>query len=61
MKPAVQGDPAKLARVKQELVAPPYLPAHEQISTGDAKIVEVTLIIEEKKMVIDDDGTEIWA
>ena len=61
VKPAVQGDPAKLARVKQELVAPPYLPAHEQISTGDAKIVEVTLIIEEKKMVIDDDGTEIWA
>ena len=48
-------------RVKQELVAPPFLPEHDQVATGGPKIVEVTLVIEEKKMVLDDDGTEVWA
>ncbi len=54
-------DISKLPRVKQKLVAPPFLPDHEQIATGGPKVVEISLDIEEKKMVIDDEGTEVWA
>jgi len=54
-------DISKLPRVKQELVPPPFLPVHEQVATTGPKIVEVTLTIEEKRIVIDNDGTEIWA
>ncbi len=54
-------DISSLPRVKQALVAPPFLPEHEQVATGGPKIVEVTLTIEEKKIVIDNEGTEIWA
>jgi nitrite reductase (NO-forming) len=56
-----QVDVSKLPRVKQKLVAPPFLPEHEQVATGGQKVVEVTLTIEEKKMVIDEEGTEVWA
>jgi nitrite reductase (NO-forming) len=64
--PAVQAAPVKvdisaLPRVKQRLVAPPFLPDHSQVAEGGPKIVEVTLITEEKKMEIDGDGTETWA
>ena len=63
---AEEAQPAKvdissLPRVKQTLVAPPFLPEHEQVAVGGPKIVEVTLVIEEKKMVLDSDGTEVWA
>jgi nitrite reductase (NO-forming) len=54
-------DISKLPRVKQKMVAPPFLPEHEQVATGGPKIVEVTFTIEEKRIVIDNDGTEIWA
>ncbi len=50
-----------LPRVKQEMVAPPYLPKHEQVAKDGPKVVEVRFVIEEKKMVLDDDGAEIWA
>jgi nitrite reductase (NO-forming) len=53
-------DISKLPRVQQKMVAPPFLPEHEQVATGGPKIVEVTFTIEEKKMVIDGQGTEIW-
>ena len=63
---AQEAQPAKvdissLPRVKQTMVAPPFLPEHEQVAVGGPKIVEVTMIIEEKKMVIDSEGTEVWA
>jgi len=48
-------------RVKQTLVPPPGVPVHTQKAKGGPKIVEVRLEIEEKKMVIDEEGTEIWA
>ncbi len=49
-------------RVKQELVAPPFAPAHEQVATGGPKIIEITLETTEKLMTIDPDtGAEIWA
>ena len=54
-------DVSKLPRVQQKLVAPPFLPEHEQVATTGPKIIEVTLTIEEKKIVIDKEGTEIWA
>lgn len=54
-------DVSKLPRVKQTLVAPPFLPDHDQVAQGGPKIVEVTITIEEKKIIIDNDGTEIWA
>ena len=54
-------DISALPRVKQVMVAPPFLPEHEQVAVGGPKIVEVTFVIEEKKMVIDSEGTEVWA
>ena len=36
----------------QELVAPPFLPEHDQVAKGGAKIVEVTLDVVEKEMEI---------
>lgn len=59
--PAKTTDTSKLPRVRQAMVAPPFFPEHEQVATGGPKIVEVTLEIVEKKMVLDGDGTEIWA
>ncbi len=49
-----------LERVKVELVAPPFVHAHEQVATGAPKIVEFTLTIEEKRHEVDD-GVELWA
>jgi nitrite reductase (NO-forming) len=54
-------DVSKLPRVKQKLVPPPGLPEHEQVASGGPVVVEVEMTIEEKKIVIDKDGTEIWA
>ena len=49
-------------RVKQELVAPPFAPAHEQVATGGPKIIEITMETEERLMVVDEDtGASIWA
>jgi len=59
--PPEKVDISSLPRVKQAMVAPPFLPEHEQVATGGPKIVEVTFVIEEKKMVIDGEGTEVWA
>ena len=41
-------DVSKLPRVQQKLVAPPFLPEHEQVATSGPKVIEVTLTIEEK-------------
>lgn len=53
-------DISKLPRITQEMVDPPFLPKHSQVSTGP-KVVQVRIPIEEKKIKIDDQGTEIWA
>jgi len=42
-----------LKRVTQTLVAPPFLPKHEQIVTGPAKVVQIRMVIEEKELEID--------
>ncbi|HTN63588.1 MAG TPA: copper-containing nitrite reductase [Devosia sp.] len=54
-------DLAKLPRRKVELVDPPFVHAHEQIASTGPAIIEFTLTIEEKLMVIDDYGTTINA
>lgn len=54
-------DLSTLPRQKVELVAPPFVHAHDQIAKGGPKVVEFTLIIEEKQLVIDDYGTTVHA
>ncbi|TMM54672.1 copper-containing nitrite reductase [Sulfitobacter sabulilitoris] len=59
---AVPSDLSGYTRVKQELVAPPYAPMHDQIATGGPKIIEITLETTERLMVVDEDtGASIWA
>ncbi|WP_299687122.1 copper-containing nitrite reductase [uncultured Tateyamaria sp.] len=62
---ATNAKPADLSgytRVKQELVAPPFAPEHEQVATGGPKIVEITMETEERLMVVDEDnGASVWA
>ena len=53
-------DPNDMQRVTQTLVAPPFLPEHEQVATGAPKVVEVRLEVEEKVMEIGPDRAEIW-
>jgi len=54
-------DIASLPRVKVDLVKPPFVHAHTQKAEGGPKVVEFTLTIEEKKIVIDEQGTELNA
>jgi len=55
------GPLAGLERVRQTLVAPPFLPEHDQIAVGGPKIVEIDLTVMEKQVEIDNAGTSIVA
>ena len=60
--PSLAANPLEnLPRVRQKLVAPPFAPEHDQVARGGPKVVEIRLVIEEKIMVLDEDGAEIWA
>jgi nitrite reductase (NO-forming) len=48
-----------LPRDKVTLVAPPFVHSHEQATKSKPKIVEFTLTVIEKPLVIDDAGTTI--
>lgn len=50
-----------LQRVKATLVPPPAVMAHTQVATGAPKVVEFTMTIREKQLVIDDEGTVLNA
>ncbi len=50
-----------LGRVRQTLVTPPFVPEHDQVAKSGPKVIEVELVVEEKKWVLDGDGTEIVA
>lgn len=52
---------ASLTRVKQELVAPPFFPVHDQVANGGPKVVEVRMVVEEKLMEVDGSRAKIWA
>ncbi|KJS41953.1 MULTISPECIES: copper-containing nitrite reductase [unclassified Roseovarius] len=59
---AKPADLSGYTRVRQELVAPPFAPAHEQVATGGPKIIEITMKTTERLMVVDEDtGASIWA
>lgn len=59
---AKPADLSGYTRVRQELVAPPFAPAHEQVATGGPKIVEITMETTERLMVVDEDtGASVWA
>lgn len=49
-----------LQRVQQQLVMPPFLPKHQQVTLGAPKIVEVRLTVEEKEINIGN-GAKIQA
>src|SRR6266496_3237049 len=59
--PAFATDDLKLPRQKVELVAPPFVHAHEQATRQGPKIMEFKLVVEEKKVVIDEQGTTFHA
>src|SRR6476620_9503933 len=59
--PALAADELKLPRQKVELVAPPFVHAHEQATKQAPKIMEFTHTVQEKKVVIDDKGTTFQA
>jgi nitrite reductase (NO-forming) len=48
-------------RQRVNLVAPPFVHPHEQATKEPPKIVEFTLTIHEKKIVVDEDGTTMQA
>ena len=52
-------DVSTLPRQKVSLVAPPFVHQHDQVATGGPKVVEFTMTIEEKPIVIDDEGTTL--
>jgi len=56
---ATKHDISKLPRVKQTLVAPPFVPEHDQVSKGP-KVVEVTMETIEKQIEIAP-GVKYWA
>jgi len=58
--PALAQD-LKLPRQRVELVAPPFVHPHEQATKQGPKIMEFRLVIEEKKVVIDEQGTTFQA
>lgn len=50
-----------LPREKIQLVAPPFVHPHDQIAKGGPKILEFTMTVVEKPVVIDADGTKLNA
>ena len=44
--------------VVQKLLPPPFVPVHDQVAGQNSKVVKVTMIIEEKIIEIDDEGTQ---
>src|SRR3954454_21547621 len=59
--PALAADDLKLPRQTVDLVAPPFVHAHEQATKQGPKIMEFKLVVQEKKMVIDEKGHTIQA
>jgi len=50
-----------LPRQKVDLVAPPFVHPHEQATREGPKVMEFRLVIQEKKVVIDEKGTTFQA
>ncbi|KLJ01093.1 copper-containing nitrite reductase [Luteimonas sp. FCS-9] len=52
---------ANLPRQRVELKRPPFVHDHEQVAKGGPKVVQFTLPIVEKEIVIDGEGTKLHA
>lgn len=62
LKAAVQpAEIANLPRQKVELVAPPFAHPHDQVARSGPKVIEFSMTIEEKPVIIDDEGTQLNA
>ena len=59
--PALADDLPNLARVKVDLVAPPFIHPHEQATKQPPRVVQFRMNIQEKEIQIDDEGTTIHA
>jgi len=55
-----KGDGDNLSRVTQEMVPPPMLPKFDQVDKDGPKIVQVTFVVQEKKIEVAP-GDSIWA
>lgn len=60
-KAMTEAEIGKLKRIKVDLVAPPMVHKHDQVVDAAPRVVEFTMSIEEKKMVVDAKGTTIQA
>jgi nitrite reductase (NO-forming) len=58
---ATAQDASGLEHVKIDLVAPPLVHPHEQATSAAPKVVEYTMTIVEKEVVVDGDGTKMWS
>ena len=58
---AAQQGHLNLPRQRVELVAPPFVHPHEQMTSQGPKIMEFRLVVEEKEIVIDEQGTKLQA
>lgn len=54
-------DLSHLPRQQVQLLQPPYVHDHEQVATGGPKVVQFTLPLVDKEIVIDDEGTKMHA
>ena len=54
-----EGNGDNLPRITQEMVAPPMLPKFDEVDKDGPKIVQVTFVVQEKKMEIAP-GDSIW-
>ncbi|MBB4018750.1 nitrite reductase (NO-forming) [Chelatococcus caeni] len=59
--PAMADDLSNMPRQKVELVAPPFVHPHEQVAKDGPKVVQFTMKVEEKELVIDNEGTKLQA
>jgi nitrite reductase (NO-forming) len=54
-------DELNLLRESVDLVAPPFVHAHEQATRQKPKVVEFRMVVEEKEIVLDAQGTRLQA
>jgi len=51
----VESNIQDMERVTQTLVNPPNLPMHDQVAKGAPKVVQMTLVVEEKEIEVNPD------
>ena len=55
---ALSDEVDKLPVITQKLVKAPFLPKHNQVAIGGSKVVKVKMVIDEKLITIDNEGTQ---